>query len=267
MSQEVIHRLGAALCAAAGTLWLLDAVAGLRGERRLRDRCAAVTGSSPPGTRRTPAPRKDRRASAGRAGVRRWLPVVGAVCLGYVLVGGVAGALVGALAGAVALRGRRGGTPTADAADVARAGRELPLAADLLAACITAGADPVTAAGVVGDSLGGPVGEGLARGAAELRLGGAPGDAWRRLAALPGAGRLAVLLERAADSGAPAAASVARLAAEARAERGRLALARARRAGVLVAAPVGLCFLPSFIAVGVVPVVIGLAHRLLGGGP
>ena len=40
----------------------------------------------------------------------------------------------------------------------------------------------------------------------------------------------------------------------------------ARRAGVLVTAPVGLCFLPAFIAVGVLPVVIGLAGGVLGEG-
>lgn len=34
----------------------------------------------------------------------------------------------------------------------------------------------------------------------------------------------------------------------------------------MVTAPVGLCFLPAFIAVGVLPVVIGLADGLLGGG-
>ena len=37
------------------------------------------------------------------------------------------------------------------------------------------------------------------------------------------------------------------------------------RAAVLVTAPVGLCFLPAFLAVGVAPVVIGLADGLLNG--
>ncbi|MGV9876332.1 type II secretion system F family protein, partial [Streptomyces cellulosae] len=56
------------------------------------------------------------------------------------------------------------------------------------------------------------------------------------------------------------------LAAEARAEWSRSATARARRAAVLISAPVGLCFLPAFIAVGVLPVVIGLAGGVLEGG-
>jgi pilus assembly protein TadC len=150
--------------------------------------------------------------------------------------------------------------------DPAGVARQLPLAADLLAACITAGAGPVAAARAVGEALGGPVGERLARGAAEARLGGEPAEAWRALAALPGAGPLARLLERAGESGVPAAAPVARLAAEARAARARAATERARRAAVMVTAPVGLCFLPAFIAIGVLPVVIGLADGLLEGG-
>jgi hypothetical protein len=34
----------------------------------------------------------------------------------------------------------------------------------------------------------------------------------------------------------------------------------------MVTAPVGLCFLPAFLAIGVLPVVIGLAGGLLRGG-
>ena len=37
-------------------------------------------------------------------------------------------------------------------------------------------------------------------------------------------------------------------------------------AAVMVTAPVGLCFLPAFLAIGVLPVVIGLAGGLLKGG-
>lgn len=38
---------------------------------------------------------------------------------------------------------------------------------------------------------------------------------------------------------------------------------RAQRAGVLITGPLGLCFLPAFFCLGVVPVVIGLADQLL----
>ncbi|MFD5024592.1 type II secretion system F family protein [Streptomyces sp. NPDC058373] len=142
----------------------------------------------------------------------------------------------------------------------------LPLAADLVAACVAAGAGPVEAARAVGASVGGPVGDGLARAAADVRLGGDPEAAWRHVAEVPGASALARCLERAAASGTPAAEPLARLAAEARADWNRAATERARRAAVAVTAPVGLCFLPAFLALGVAPVVIGLASGLLRGG-
>ncbi|WP_442811933.1 type II secretion system F family protein [Streptomyces sp. NBC_01803] len=139
----------------------------------------------------------------------------------------------------------------------------LPLATELLAACLAAGATPGTAADAVGASLGGPVGERLRRAATELRLGGEPAVVWARFGRLPGAATLARRLELAGTSGAPAVAAVAAEAAECRARRRRAAQTRARRASVLVTGPLGLCFLPAFLLIGVAPVVIGLAAELL----
>lgn len=261
MSGEVVHRLGVAVVVIVSLWWLVRSFDTAQRRRRLRGRLTTVLAlvSEPP-----------RRSVLPQGLVRRWLPVVGAVCAGWVLVGGLVGLLLGLAAGFGAWqwlrRARRANGDPGEAYDAAVAARQLPLAADLLAACITAGASPVVAAQAVGEALGGPVGGRLARGAAEARLGGEPAEAWRSLAALPGAEALARLLERADESGVPAASPVARLAAEARAEWGRSATERARRAAVMVTAPVGLCFLPAFIAVGVLPVVIGLADGLLGGG-
>ncbi len=70
-------------------------------------------------------------------------------------------------------------------------------------------------------------------------------------------------LVRAGEGGAPVAVAVARLAAEARAEDRARAEQAARRAGVLAVAPLGACFLPAFVLLGVVPVVVGLAGPLL----
>ncbi|MFE0673234.1 type II secretion system F family protein [Streptomyces sp. NPDC058867] len=259
MSAEVVHRLGVVVGMVLGLMWLVRGVGAARRERAVRRRLGqllAAVEAAPVGAR-----------ADVRGLVRRWLPVGAVGCAGWVLVGGVAGVVVG-LVGAVAVdRWRARHLVSAGAeGDAAEAARQLPLAADLLAACIAAGAGPVIAAQAVGEALGGPVGEGLARGAAEVRLGGEPADAWQRLAGLPGAGDLARLLERADVSGLPAAGPVARLAADARATWARAATARARRAAVLVTAPVGLCFLPAFIAVGVLPVLIGLAEGALGGG-
>jgi hypothetical protein len=37
-----------------------------------------------------------------------------------------------------------------------------------------------------------------------------------------------------------------------------------RRAGVWILAPLGLCFLPAFVCLGVVPLVLGIAGDVLG---
>ncbi|MFJ4950244.1 type II secretion system F family protein [Streptomyces sp. NPDC088760] len=258
MSGEVIHRLGMTVAVVLALGWAAMRLELARRRRRARRRMAELLGLEVPAAR-TPF--------VIPGAVRRWLPAAGAACGVWVLVGGVTGILLGLGVGAALWRwrGRQTSASDQEVIDAAGAARQLPLAADLLAACIAAGAGPVIAAQAVGEALGGPVGQALARGAAEVRLGGEPAAAWRNLAALPGADVLARLLERADESGLPAAGPVTRLASDARAKWARTTTARARRAAVLISAPVGLCFLPAFIAVGVLPVVIGLAGGVLGG--
>ncbi|EGX60953.1 integral membrane protein [Streptomyces zinciresistens K42] len=260
MSGEVFHRLGTVAVVTLLVGWLLRWATTVRQERRTRRR---LTGLLAIGD----VTRARQRVEVLRA-ARRWTPVVAVVAAGWALVGGVAGLVVGCAAGSgLCLWSRRRTVEAASAEpDADEVTGQLPLAADLLAACIAAGAGPVVAAQAVGEALGGPVGDALARGAAEVRLGSEPGAAWQRLASMPKARGLARLLERADVSGLPAASPVARLAADARADWGRAATERARRAAVMVTAPVGLCFLPAFIAIGVAPVVIGLAGGALGGG-
>lgn len=198
--------------------------------------------------------------------MRLWAAPAGAWLAGWVLVGGLLGCAVGS---AVAYgtwwwqRSRPRPGPGETREEQAAIAGQLPLAADLLAACVAVGAGPREAAEAVGESIGGPVGDRLARAAAEIRLGGEPAEAWGRLGEIPGAGPLARCLHRAGSTGAPAAEPVSRLAEAMRAERAGAAVARAQRAGVLITAPVGLCFLPAFLAVGVAPVIIGLAGGLL----
>ncbi|MEV3990059.1 type II secretion system F family protein [Streptomyces sp. NPDC049837] len=234
-------------------MWVAWTVVARRRERRVRRRGAALLGA---GHERRLAWRPEY-----GAWVRRWAAPAGAVICGWVLVGGIAGCVVGVVAAYGVRRWQRRQRPAGY--EDGEAARGLPLAADLLAACLAAGAGPREAAEAVGASLGGPVGGGLARAAAELRLGGEPSEAWGRFGEIPAAGPLARCLERASASGAPAAEAVSRLAAGLRAEQARRATARAQRAQVLITAPVGLCFLPAFLAVGVAPVVIALAGELL----
>ena len=143
---------------------------------------------------------------------------------------------------------------------------DLPLALDLLASCVAGGAPPTTAAGAVGVAVAGPVGARLAAVAAALDVGSPPGEAWALLAGAATddpLGPAARALARAADGGAPVAQAVSRLAADARADAAARGEEAARRVGVLAVAPLGLCFLPAFVLLGVVPVVVGLAAPLL----
>ncbi|GGT38325.1 type II secretion system F family protein [Streptomyces purpureus] len=254
MTGEMLHRLEIGCAVLAGLLWAFFSASRRRDERRARARIAALLAAE--------RVRPPRNWAMYGAWARRWGVPLGALLACYVLVGGVIGALVGLIAGGGARYWQRR-RPAAPAGVGER--DQLPLAADLLAACVTAGAGPREAAEAVGESLGGPVGERLAHTAAELRLGGEPAEVWRRFGGIPGAESLARCLERAGSSGAPAAEPVARIAAELRAAHAREAATRAQRAQVLITAPVGLCFLPAFLAIGVAPGVIGLADGLMRG--
>ncbi len=74
------------------------------------------------------------------------------------------------------------------------------------------------------------------------------------------------LARRSASSGAALAGGVAELADQSRHDAAHTAAAAAERAGVLIAGPLGLCFLPAFVCLGIVPVVAGLAGDVLQSG-
>ncbi|MBT2383031.1 type II secretion system F family protein [Streptomyces sp. ISL-11] len=270
MNANVIHSLWTVILLGVASA-MVSMMGRARGRRAARRRVTSlfVAGESA----RPSAVEGLSRAWAGRMTVvRDWLPVAGAGAAGPILVGGIAGWGAGLAAAYGMWRWRRrskcAGSGTGGASEGVPAHaveRQLPVAADLMAACLAAGAGPIQAAEAVGGSLGGPVGERLAQAAAEVRLGGDPVTAWSRVGELPGARGLARCLERAQATGVPAVEPMSRLAGRLRAERGRAAGIRARRAGVLATAPLGLCFLPAFLTVGVVPVVVGLASGLMKG--
>lgn len=140
--------------------------------------------------------------------------------------------------------------------------RELPHLARLLAAALAAGAAPAEAAQAVADALPGPGGARLSRAAARLRLGADPVAVWHGLADEPALAPLARALARGQASGASVVVSVERLGEElARASRAD-AEDRARRVGVKAAVPLGVCLLPAFLLIGIVPIVGGLLDSL-----
>lgn len=148
-------------------------------------------------------------------------------------------------------------------ADTGEASLELAGGWELLAACLRAGMPVAVAVRAVAGGLGAPAGPALRRTADLLALGADPAQAWQPSLECPSTARLARAARRSGRSGAALAESLTRLAEEVRADARERSEARAQRAGVLIAAPLGLCFLPAFLAIGVVPVLIGLAGRLM----
>ena len=102
--------------------------------------------------------------------------------------------------------------------------------------------------------------------ASALELGAAPASAWRGLGTgRDPAGSAARGLARAMEGGAPVAATVQRVADGARRQQAAELHRRAARVGVWAVLPLGACFLPAFVLIGVVPAVVGLAGPILAG--
>lgn len=155
---------------------------------------------------------------------------------------------------------RRGSSPTAEDDD--RLVRALPLACDLLAACLEAGVPPGAAIAAVGEASPPPLGEALSRVAALYRFGTEPARAWDGTpSTLDGLARAFV---RAGGSGSSVVPSLRALAADVRDSSRARTEAAVRRAGVWVLAPLGACFLPAFLCLGVVPLVLGIARDVFG---
>jgi hypothetical protein len=216
--------------------------------RRLATLLPLARESGPAGvTRRTPA-RHQPLCLAGGLGV--WL-----------MFGGAAGLLLGTV---LVVAGPRLLARLEHDDEAQEVAARLPLALELLGACLAGGAVPAEAVRAVSVAVPGPCGARLAKVAAALAVGSAPAEAWCALGDDRGpAGAAARALARAADGGAPVAAAVLRVAEQARRDAGAVAERRARRAGVLAVGPLGLCFLPAFVLLGVVPAVMGLAAPLL----
>jgi Flp pilus assembly protein TadB len=199
-------------------------------------------------------------APAGPLRRRALAALAGAVVLGVAGVG--PGSLLVAVGVAVGVErwARRGAATGAD--DGARVRDDLPLVCDLLAVCLAAGTPVPGALGAVGAAAGGPLGRVLAGVAARLQLGAPARTAWRDVPA--DAAALARVVVRAGESGSSVVPALQALAADLRVAQRSATAAAVQRAGVWVLAPLGLCFLPAFLCLGVVPLVLGIAEDVLG---
>lgn len=139
---------------------------------------------------------------------------------------------------------------------------DVVLVLDLLDVAIASGVALPRALGVVGDAIGGTRGRGLAGAGTALLLGASWTAAW---ASVPAELRdVAATLEPSWTAGAaPGPALRSAAAQRRRARRARLRSA-AGALGVRLVLPLGLCFLPAFLLLGLVPMALGLARGLFG---
>lgn len=195
--------------------------------------------------------------------------VTGAAALGVgagvaLLVGSGIGLVLGLVAVPLAWRWFGRLEPAASRRRREQLESDLPLMVDLLAACLRAGQAPGSALAAVTASLEpGPLRAETSRVVARLHLGGDPLTTWRALDGHPQLGPLGRTVARALDGGASVADAMGDLAQDLRRSRRADVQARARSVGARAAAPLGLCLLPAFVLVGIVPVVAGSLGALL----
>jgi pilus assembly protein TadC len=211
-----------------------------------------------------PDPPRPEPDGADRDWLRRgrwlWAASAGSACWtfrpgwGGLLVGGVVAVLVArfaARAEPAAVRRRR---------EELRA--DLPVLVLLLATTLRAGAPPAEAVRRSCLALPGAAADRLSPVTDRLALGSDPVAVWDRVARDPDLAPLGRAMARAQRSGAPVADTVDRLADELAASARAEVEDRARAVGVKAAVPLGVCLLPSFLLLGVVPMVAGLVSGL-----
>lgn len=141
--------------------------------------------------------------------------------------------------------------------------RDLPQLVALMVAPLRSGAAPSTALSAVVEALPGAAADGFREPLASLAVGADPGRVWAQLAADPALGELGQALARSHRGGGSVVEAVQRLADELGAARVAQVENRARTIGVRAAVPLGLCLLPAFLLLGVVPLVAGLFGKVL----
>lgn len=205
----------------------------------------------------------DRRGDSPALLTRLRVPLAGlAFAAGWAFLGGVVGVLAGVAAAAAAWRVLGGAEPPEARRRREQLERDLPVGVDLLAACLAAGGAVGPALAVVGEALPGPLGEEFAGLHHRLSLGVEPLEVWRRLAEHPQLAPLGRTLTRAHETGASITGSIHRLADELRSTALAEVEQRARGVDVRASAPLGVCFLPAFLLVGVVPLVAGIFRSM-----
>lgn len=210
-----------------------------------------------------------------------WLPLLGlglGVLMGSDPVGVLTGSILGALTGlfglGLAFAGRRWTAALVHRAEVesTRAGHtggeqalnaptvDTALVLELLAAQLRAGLAPLAALGTLAEALNSRP---LHTVCQRLQMGSSWGSAWSGSAAGT-FGELRDALAPAYTGGAPSTALLLSLADAHRLSERRAAERAARKLSVALVVPLGLCSLPAFICLGIVPIIISLLPTLTG---
>lgn len=208
-----------------------------------------------------------------------WLPLLGlglGVLMGSdpvgVLTGSILGVLTGLLGLGLAFAGRRWTAALVHRAEVESAASngteqtsnvplvDTALVLELLAAQLRAGLAPLAALGTLAEALNSRP---LHTVCQRLQMGSGWGSAWSGSAAGT-FGELRDALAPAYTGGAPSTALLLSLADAHRLSERRAAERAAGKLSVALVVPLGLCSLPAFICLGIVPILISLLPTLTG---
>jgi Flp pilus assembly protein TadB len=179
------------------------------------------------------------------------------------MVGGLTGAVLGVFAGLFSWRTVGRMEPRVAKRRREQLSGQLPHVVDLMAASLSVGASPVSAVEMVSRAVDTPMSEELGAVSNRLALGVEPVRVWAEVSTHPQIGPLGRCLVRANDSGASVAEAMHRLAEDLRHANRAAVESRARSVGVRAAAPLGICLLPAFVLIGVVPLVAGSVSVLM----
>ncbi|HEX3932465.1 MAG TPA: type II secretion system F family protein [Nocardioides sp.] len=140
--------------------------------------------------------------------------------------------------------------------------RELPAFVQLLAVALESGCDVAAAIRIVSGAMPGPAARLVVAVSQRLSLGVAPAEAWRPVLEHAELAPLGRAMVRAHRSGTSVTAALGVLADELESRTRQGVEERARSVGVKAALPLGLCLLPSFLLIGIVPMTVSLLRSL-----
>lgn len=195
--------------------------------------------------------------------INRWWPSIVAGAVAMLFVGGVTGVVVGCLIGVGARMAMNAAQQSTSRRRSDQRAMALPFALDVLAACLAAGTPLPRALKAAAMTTHNDLEPRLLQVGRALELGETVPEAFSRLNGLPGADRLTASVARSRESGAALATGFTRLAERLRIERSDHVTAAANRAGVWLALPLCLCFLPAFMLAGLVPVILSILDLVI----